>query len=69
MENYNKEDFNTVSDYIISIVNNACDSIDQGILKTLSSGIKLNLLIVPSNRTNELSQAIVKELYGDDQPY
>lgn len=66
MEHYNKDEFNTVSDYIISIVNNACKSIDQGILKTLSSGLKLNLLIMPSNRINELSQAIVRELYGDD---
>ncbi|MBE3492929.1 hypothetical protein IM284_23270, partial [Enterobacter cloacae complex sp. P12RS] len=66
MEHYNKDEFNTVSDYIISIVNNACENIDQGILKTLSSGLKLNLLIMPSNRTNELSQAIVRELYGDD---
>ncbi|ELS6761514.1 hypothetical protein R5T78_001834 [Salmonella enterica] len=54
------------TEYIISIVNNACKSIDQGILKILSSGLKLNLLIMPSNRINELSQAIVRELYGDD---
>lgn len=66
--NSNSELINIIgkTEYIISIVNNACKSIDQGILKILSSGLKLNLLIMPSNRINELSQAIVRELYGDD---
>lgn len=66
MENYNKNEFSTVSSYIISLVNNACDSIDEGTLNKLFSGLKLNLLIIPSNKADELSQAIVRELYGDD---
>lgn len=66
MENYNKNEFSTVNSYIISLVNDACDSIDEGTLNKLSSGLKLNLLIIPSNKADELSQAIVRELYGDD---
>lgn len=66
MENYNKNEFDTINEYIISLVNKASESIGEGILENLSSGLKLNLLIMPSNKINELSLAIVRELYGDD---
>lgn len=66
LEEYNKNEFASVNDYIISLVNQACAGIDEEILKSLSFGLKLNLLIMPSNKINELSLAIVKELIGDD---
>lgn len=44
----------------------ACGTIDNNVLSALSSGMKLNLLIIPTNKVNELSEAIVRELYGDD---
>lgn len=66
MENYNKSEFDTVENYIISLVNQACAGVDGGILNGLSFGLKLNLLVMPSNKTNELSAAIVRELTGDD---
>lgn len=69
MEEYNKNEFAAVNDYIISLVNQACTGIDEDILKNLSFGLKLNLLVMPSNKINELSLAIVRELIGDDQSY
>ncbi|WP_417635026.1 hypothetical protein, partial [Enterobacter hormaechei] len=69
LEEYNKNEFAAVNDYIISLVNQACTGIDEDILKNLSFGLKLNLLVMPSNKINELSLAIVRELIGDDQSY
>lgn len=66
MEEYNKNEFATVNDYLISLVNQACTGIDEDILKNLSFGLKLNLLVMPSNKINELSLAVVRELIGDD---
>ncbi|WP_265671400.1 hypothetical protein [Klebsiella grimontii] len=66
LEGYDKKEFATINEYIISLVDMACGTIDNNVLSALSSGMKLNLLIIPTNKVNELSEAIVRELYGDD---
>ncbi|POD98007.1 hypothetical protein BVY05_20785 [Pectobacterium odoriferum] len=66
LERYDRKEFSTINDYIISLVDVACGTIDENVLNALSFGLKLNLLIIPTNTVNELSETIVRELYGDD---
>ncbi|WP_180104018.1 hypothetical protein [Acinetobacter sp. YH12134] len=64
MELFIESEFDNVNDYIISIINKACDKIDNTILKKLNLGLNLHIIVIPMNVENEIADKFLKDLDG-----
>ena len=65
MELFYDSCFDEVNDYILNIIDQACEKIDDAILKKLKYGLNLHVIVIPMNQTNEITEKFLKDLNGE----
>nr|WP_312823219.1 hypothetical protein [Acinetobacter oleivorans] len=65
MELFYNSCFDEVNDYILNIMDQACETIDDVILKKLKYGLNLHVIVIPMNQTNEITEKFLKDLNGE----